>query len=188
MWWCQKRQALGPSKPLLSTSGSILCWEGPLVFTALGLGLCMPVVWSTLGRAALEKKAVWALGKGLGAIWAMNSEILGTWMMVWEGQVPVLRVCCTGLTEALSCSKGHTAISTEWDLLTWQYCLRSLQILASLIRTIEIMRNHRAQCQRSGFASQAGLLKPIPFTSLDSLPSKYSTAFLQSQAFHSRRT
>ena len=42
------------------------------------------------------------------------------------------------------------------------------------LRIIEIMRNHQAKCQISSFTSQAGLFEPIPFTSLESLPSKYS--------------
>ena len=43
MFEFQKRQVLDPSKPLLSTSSSTVL-KSPLMFTTLGLGVCMLVV------------------------------------------------------------------------------------------------------------------------------------------------
>lgn len=62
--------------------------------------------------------------------------------------------------------------STAWDF--------SKSWLLSL-RIIEIMRNHQAKCQTSSFTSQAGLFEPIPFSSLESLLSKYLGLFCRSR-------
>lgn len=72
------------------------------------------------------------LGNCFEVIWARSLGILGTRIMVWEGKVLVLRTCSTGLMDPVSYSKGRTAINPQWDLPRWQYCLRFLEIFASV--------------------------------------------------------
>lgn len=177
MFEFQKRQVLDPSKPLLSTSSSTVL-KSPLMFTTLGLGVCMLVVWYILARVDQRYKLCepWKwfgghLGKefgdsgylhhGLGGEGA-NSKAMFHWphgpYFMAKGILKLVR------REILD---GHIA----WNFSeSWLLSLRPIDVM-----------NHWAKCQTSCFASQAGLLEPIPFTFLESFPYNYPVLFCKSK-------
>lgn len=72
----------GPSKPLLSISGSV---HHLVPRSVRAGGVVHPRVRRPRDTSCVN------LGNGLGGIWAGNLGILGTSIMVWEGKVLVLR-------------------------------------------------------------------------------------------------
>ena len=164
----------GPRKPLLSTSG-------PLIFTTVGLGVCVLVVWSILGRVDLEMQAVCSLkmvwgpfGQGIGGCWVPASWSGG------EGASPKAPRSSIGLEGPYLMARGILKLVWRGIFLdgniAWDF---SKSWLLSL-RTIEIM-NRWAKCQTSCFANQAGLLEPIPLTFLELLLSKNPVLFYRSK-------
>lgn len=143
----------------------------------------MLVAWSILGKVDIEMQAVGTLK--MRVIWAKDSGIL----VLHHGlgrKGASSKAMFHWPHGALSYGKGYTEISVERKLVwrgifldgntAWEF---SKSWLLSL-RTIDKM-NPWAKCQRSCFASQAGLLGSIPFTFLESLPSKYPVLFCRSK-------